>query len=392
MCEICQREGIVENRTSARAYYFAKSVNGNGTAERAYYFAKSVNENGTAERAYYFANLYGGSEMYRTILSFVLMLFWLTPLCHTEEIPIDTIIRGVNKARLTIRSGEVYSRTVIEASARKTEEEIAEWIQTEKELKLRGFTPNSSFPNVEQYEKEYLIPYLNFEAKRYRAHTEREHTTTLFQMLEPAAATRPKTYSYKLTMVESPGRPIDNISNQFRASDELWLLVYDMQTQVKEYMGGIISPTQHSTFFDPGGQHYGYRHFTSWGRSPVHVPSDAELIGKETIDDVECYDLIFIARSEGKVPRKVRIFVEPAKDFSVRRIEYYPVPAPKRLVTRIDFKKFKKFGDIWFPQILVDTVYFRDGSQRKRATTEVITAEFNVDFPKDFFKLDLSYY
>ena len=331
--------------------------------------------------------------MSRTFLSIVLTLFWLTSLCHAAEIPIETLIRGVNKARLTIRSGEIYSKTIVEASARKTEEEIADWIQAEKELKLKNFTPNSSFSNVQQYEKEYLIPYLNFEAKRrFRAHTKRERTTTLFQMLEPDAATRPKTYPYKLTMVESPGRPLDNISNRFRASDELWLLVYDMQTQVKELLGDIITPLQHSTFFGPGGQHYGYRHFTSWGRSPAHVPSDAELIGKETIDDVECYALKFIARREWKVPREVRIWVEPAKDFSVRRIEYYPVPAPKRLVVRIDFKKFKKFGDIWFPQILVDTVYFRDGSERRRATTEVITAELNVDFPKDFFKLDISYY
>ena len=126
-----------------------------------------------------------------------------------------------------------------------------------------------------------------------------------------------------------------------------------------------------------------------WGRSHFHVPTDAKLIGKETIDNVECYGLAFIAPDK----RKVRIWIDPAKDFCVRRIDYYhPTIETKMPYTRITYKKFKKFEDVWLPLISEDTVYLINGKMASRATTEVIAVELNVDFPKDFFKINKEYY
>ncbi len=260
--------------------------------------------------------------MYRTVLSFVLMLFCLNLLCYAVEIPVDSLIHGVNQARLTIQSGEIYIKTTTEYTSQKTEEEIAAWIKTKKEKELKDFKLGI---DVKQYERDYLIPRLNSDAKSFRQHVKHEQATVVFDVLELDNATRPRLYQYKLTMVESPGYPLDNMSNRFRASDNLHLLGYDMQTQVNENIGDIIHAVHHASFFD-SDQHYGYLQFSLFGKSPFHVPSDAKHIGKEAIDNVECYVLEFIAPD--KTGRKVHLWVDPARDFCVRCL-LYKSPSPR---------------------------------------------------------------
>lgn len=322
--------------------------------------------------------------MYRIILLlFILLCF--TPLCYTEEIPVDTLIRGVNQARLTIQSGEVQTQTTIKYAARKTEVEIAAWIQMEKEQELKYI---SNDVDLKQYENEYLLPDLNERANRFRKHTKQEHTTTLFQVLEQNNVSRPRLFQYKLTNVDTPGYPLDKMSDRFTPSDSLVSLVYDMQIQVREALGNIrfsgsLSTINNSNFYS------GYAYFSVWGKSHFYVPSDAKLLGKETIDNVECYGLSFIAPDK----RKVHIWIDPTKDFCLRRIDYYhPTIETKMPYTRITYKNFKKYQEVWFPHILEDTVYFANGKIASRATTEAIAVELNVDFPKDFFKINKEYY
>ena len=71
-------------------------------------------------------------------------------------------------------------------------------------------------------------------ANRFRKHTKHEHTTTLFQVLEQSVGSRPRLYQYKLTNVDTPGYPLDKMSDRFSSSDTLILLAYDMQIQVRE--------------------------------------------------------------------------------------------------------------------------------------------------------------
>ena len=324
--------------------------------------------------------------MYRTVLSFVLMLFSLNLLCYAVELPVDSLVHGVNQARLTIQSGEIHTKTTTEYTSQKTEEEIAAWIKTEKEKELKDFKLGI---DVKQYERDYLIPRLNSDAKSFRQHTKHEQATVVFDVLELDNATRPRLYQYKLTMVESPGYPLDNMSNRFRASDVLHLLAYDMQTQVKENIGNIIHAFHHASFF-ASDEHYGYFQFSLFGKSPFHVPSDAKHIGKEAIDNVECYVLEFIAPD--KTGRKVHLWVDPTRDFCVRQVDYSINQKAKTPYARITYKNFKKFKDVWFPQVAVDTYYRVDSTVRSQSMTVVIDAELNVDFPKNFFKINKNYY
>ena len=339
--------------------------------------------------------------MYRVVFYFVIMLFCFSPLCQAVELSIEALIHGVNQARLTIQSGEVYSKTTTEDTAQKTEAEINAWMQSEKERRLKDFTPHPLFPDVDvrQYEKNYLKRYLNSRAKSFRQHTASEHTTTLFHVLEPDAPVFPTLYQYKLTMVRAPEYPLDSMSERFLPSDIFYLLAYDMHTQVRQSIGNIIFPidsprsvnlSETSVNLSDSDKFAGYGRFSLYGRSAFRVPLDAELIGKETFDGAECDILAFITPDK----QKIHIWVDPMKDFCVYKIEtYYPKdPTTTFLTWRSEFKQFKKLRDVWFPQIFVGTAYRQDGNVKSRKTVEVIAAELNIDFPKDFFKINRDFY
>lgn len=323
--------------------------------------------------------------LYRFTLSFLSILFFITQFCYAAELTSDTLILGVNQARLTIQSGEVHAQTTKEYTARKTDAEIAEWMETEREQELKNIGQGV---RLNQNKIDYLNKKLRADAKRFSKHTEHRHTTTLFNILEQNSTSRPRLYQYKLTHVDTPRYPLDKMSDRFRPSDRLHLVVYDMENQVQESIGDVIFYTS-NVYFNNSGSYIGYLPYSVWGRSHFHVPSNAQLIGKDTIDKVECYGLSFIAPDT----RKVHIWIDPTKDFSVKRIDYYrPKDETKTPYTRIVYKNFKKYGDIWFPIIAEDTVYWKDGKVVSHATTKVIAIELNVDFPKDFFQIKKAFY
>lgn len=329
--------------------------------------------------------------MYKNAITIIITLLFFVSVCPAADISVEELINGVNKARLTIKSGEVYSKTIEESEARKTEEEIAELIKTEKEEELRRFTPLQSSPDVdkEKYEAEYLKASLEDRSRRYRKHKDISRTTTLFKVLNAGDLSQKPQYQYKLTLVKSPGVPIDEMSSRFRPSDDIFLLVYDKQTQVRESIGDIIFSLDHPSaisFYDRS-QHGGYPNFHFWGRSGYFVPPDAKHVGTENINGVECYILAFRALDS----RRIKIWIDPEKDYAVYRIDHIH-PTKELIFWRSVYKQFVKYGDIWFPQVSVGNTFFRDGRVLRTITDEVVDTEFNVDFPEDFFEFEREYY
>lgn len=323
--------------------------------------------------------------LYRFILSFLSILFFITSFCDANELTADTLIRGVNQARLTIESGEVYTHTTKEYTASKTDAEIDAWIEMKRERELKKIGQGVRLNNNKS---DYLNKKVQASAQKFIKRTEHKHTITLFNVLEQNSISRPRLYQYKLTNIDTPRYPLDKMSDRFRPSDRLHLVVYDLENQVHESIGDIIFYSSHA-HFSKSGVYIGHLHHSVWGRSHFHVPSDAKLLGKETIDNVECQGLAFIASDK----RKVHIWIDPTKDFSVKRIDYYRLTDETKIpYTRIVYKNFKKYGDIWFPIVVEDTAYRTDGKMAIRATTKVIAVELNVDFPKDFFHIKNEFY
>lgn len=321
----------------------------------------------------------------------VLMIFFALTFIdlYSEALTVDELIQGVNQARLTIQSGEVHTKITVEYAAVKTEAEIGAWIKQEKKERLKEYVLNPTYPDldVKQYEKQILIPYIDSLANDFRQRTEVRHVATAFQILDPDALAHPTLYKYKLTRVTSPDYAID--SDFPTIYGNLFILVYDTGTQVKQDIGDITSSiTSHAQFFE-GDRHIGYKHLSLLGRSYYKVPADAKQIGKEIINGAECHILSF--PDEDK-KQKVHIWVDPAKGFCVRKRVFFEDLTTTQISVSMISKQFQKFGDVWFPTIVEGSLYFKDDTLDYWYTLEVINAEFNVDFPKGFFEINKDFY
>ena len=164
--------------------------------------------------------------MYRNAITIIITLLFFVSVSSLADISVEELINGVNKARLIIKSGEAYSKTLKESEARMTEEEITEWIKTEKKKELQSFTSgltiSISDADIERYEKEYLKPSLKYSARFWREHKNIRRTTTLFKVLNAGDISQKSQYQYKLTLVDSPGVPLDEMSNRFRPLDDIF--------------------------------------------------------------------------------------------------------------------------------------------------------------------------
>ncbi len=326
--------------------------------------------------------------MHRYVFASVIinMLLSINTLCHAADIPTYELIQRVNLARWDIKSGEVQAEISTENAARKTEEEIAESIKKSIEDELKSYVPHEGV-DKETFEKEYLIPKQNYFANWQRKHTEVEHKTTLFQIIEPDSASFPKLFQYKLTFERSPGHSLDSEVAQNHHASETILLAYDRQTQVRQAVGNLISPSN-SVEIEDSNVWYGYTPFSLFGRSFHKVPSDTQLVKKENIDGAECIVLEFTNVYE----QKNRIWVDKSLRYCIRKFESFGTTDEDPISYRVENKDFQKFNEIWYPMRIEETYYEKDGSIRERVTNKIASAEFNVDFPKDFFKIDRNQY
>lgn len=323
--------------------------------------------------------------MSRIAFVIFLMLLCVISVCYSDEFTVNSLIRGVNQARLTIQSGEVrYSLTEVNHAAQMSETEIAAWLKKKKGDELKSFSqfgPDPFYPDVglKEFEEVYLTAQLNFWSEWRRQRTEIETCLMAFQIIG-------KDTLYKMAVEEQPELSLDSREAQHLKAGFFYLLTYDTQMQAKEDVGNIVvhTPAPSVRFFRENS-YYGFRQFASYGRDAV--PATAKRVGKETVDGVVCHLLTY----ETKNGRHIKSWVDVEKDFCIRRLEMRKTQDGPVLYLA-EYKDFSRFGEIWYPVIIQITVSKDDSTLKRVTIIEVEAAEFNVDFPKHFFKVDPEFY
>ena len=322
-----------------------------------------------------------------------LILFCFSPLSYSDEPTVASLIRGVNQARLQIQSGEARFTLTINHAAEKSEAEIAAWRQQEKERELKAYRPNPYLPGRDPNDseghfkefKQYLTEQLDWEAEWYRQRLQIQASNVAFQILGEDFAFVPKVYQYKMTIQDRLDMEPDSRKAQHLQAGWFRLITHDTQKQVKEGVGNVVLPMPTVQTFD-SNYHGGFLHLALHGRSAHRVPNQAKWVGKETIDGAVCDILEFSTERFWR-----RIWVDGALSFCVRQMEARK-DSNAPLFARGEYKDFRRFGDVWYPVVTQFTSYKNDGTIKQVTTVEVKEAEFNVDFPKDFFKIDLQFY
>ena len=306
------------------------------------------------------------------------------------DISVEELIHGVNQARITIHSGEIQIVTIKESAAQKTEEEIVESIQNDLEQELKRYVPHDGV-DIDTFKKDYLLPNLKYTYSRSRRFKEERHTTTLFKIIDTNTDAYNRLYKYKSTMERAPGLSLDSEPAQNHHAGLLYFLGYDMQTQVRLDIGNLISFStnlpQAITLTD-SDKYFGYGQYSIWGRSHYRVPANAKYVGKESIDGTECHVLAFLNLHK----QKTKIWVDDSIEFCIRRIDFFRELETELITFRVTYKDYRKFNGVWFPVITEEIRYKEDGTMESRELNKVTSAQFNVDFPIDFFKVDKSTY
>lgn len=325
--------------------------------------------------------------MSRLTTLLTLTLAGLSTLCSAEELPTDALIRGINQAGRTIQNGEVSAIVTIKHAARKTEKEIEVWKQTERKRELERLKSRSLFPNVglKEFEEEIRAPQLEFQANVYREHIEIQHVTSLFQLL----STHPYLYQYKLTVQEVQGLSLDSQNARHSQDSMFFILAHDSQKQVKQNIGNAVSaasPGRSVEFYKTSMEHFGMWNFSLYAEPGTSIPPGAKCIGEERVDSTLCQVLEY---TNGLF---WHLWVEITdKNFSVRKAESRKEKdGPLR--SQHVYKQFEQFGNIWSPKVTESIYYGEDGAVRIEYRTEITTAQFNVDFPENFFDIDRDFY
>lgn len=330
--------------------------------------------------------------MFVYILLLIFTLFSASSACNADELAIGALIRGVNEACLTIESGELVVEVTTVYAREKSESEIDVWIQQEKKRGMetiraleRDVTMQSF--NPAEFEKTYLNPYIEFQANWYRQRTSIEKLNVAFQLLQEPVGVLPP---YKMTIREQPGLSLESLEAQHHQADNFYLVTYDTQSQVREHVGSIVlpAPSLGSVRLSDSNYYAGYRPFASYGRFSGRVPMSAKRIKREIVEGATCDVLAF----ETETGWNVQIWVDPLKDFCIHRAEWRKTQDKSLLSSLGEYKQFRRFGDVWYPGVTQLTSSRKEGIISKMTTLRVIEAEFNVNFPKDLFKIDRDFY
>lgn len=299
----------------------------------------------------------------------IITFLWISRLCLSQELPFESLVAGVNQARTTIETGEMKVLVTLHQPARKSPQEIQAWIEESKEEALRE---NHDDETIQELFKEIPVEAEWF----FGEHEDVEESNVAFRIFD-RSSTHLEGYQFKMTQMDR--RDMNLYSDRARYLDGGYhrMLSYDAQVQAYEE----IYPTV-GIAFDNHDTWLGFLNFHLFGRPRYRVPPDAKLVKKEVVGDADCYVIEF--QPEGETATDlVRIWVDPQKQFCIRREERYNDGYMWEMV----YKDFQMHSGIWFPKVSRLTGKTQ-GKVESSWTIVVNEAHFNLDFPPNFFKVN----
>jgi len=299
--------------------------------------------------------------------------------CLGSSLTVDQLITGVNLSRLNITSGEI--RAVVEEfyPPRKSTEEIQRWMQLRREEILKRF-PNPTPDQRRVMEK--LLEIVPMEARRYGERKLRWEMKIVFQIFDNDNPSFPKLYRYRVNRSEITDVDLYSREGIICDAGKHERITYNGEGQLYELFSRFVPPY---VSFEHGDRRKAFYFFHLFGRSTYQVPKGkTRLCGIEEVEGSKWYVLEFPTE---KPNYRVRIWVDPMKQFCVHREERYHLSSGKLVLVK-SAGRFKMFGDIWYPTLI--TMEWRKGNRIRRKTVITVKeALFNVSFPKDFFHVDM---
>ena len=239
-------------------------------------------------------------------------------------------------------------------------------------------------PHQKEIRKEELkeVP---FYARWYEKRQEVEESNVAFQIFDQDPLHYPKIFQYKMTQIDRLKVDLFAEEAKYTTAGDYHVITYDGKTQAYEALDEFPI---HSVAFANRSKYRSFLYFELYGRSKYRVPPDVTLVGRETIDGVDCYVLEFHPEEIDRVSsseRTVKIWVDTSKGFCILKAEHYDNTGDRWTMI---YENFRQYGEIWFPTVSKH-IHRWPGGKLDRVNTYIVKeAQFNLDFPLDFFQVN----
>jgi len=327
-------------------------------------------------------------RFYIMISFFCIVVFFLvSKVCLSEGLTIEQLIAGANHARSSITSGEMRLIVTIDTAAKKSPEESQAWIEEQKKRYLKDYLARDASDPKKMQE---AIDSFSFLAKRFHGeYREIEESNVAFRIFDQDSLFYPEAFQYKMTQIDRREMDMYSKEAKYTQGGYFRIITYDGQTQSYEAVSEYPLP---SLSFANKRKYAGFLYFELHGRSLNRIPSDAKLVGRETIAGADCYVLEFQPEKEGKTKASlVRVWVDAQKQFCILKEERLEKGQTEKGQTwsqtwEMVYGNFQKYGEIWFPSITQWTLK-SEGKVNLAKTFAFKEVQFNLDFPPDFFQV-----
>lgn len=287
---------------------------------------------------------------------------------QSNEVGVEHFVQGVNEAREHIKSGELRLIMIEEFAARD-----AEWINQWMEAQLHRRKDRIEGKNPEELKQR-----LEIESTMFKDHEKRHEISIAFEVDDINPFRNPKNYRYKQLVtdrtvwnVDDPFGVFINLQTMSYFNDGIQLLEDDLPNaiEVSIFTADRLFPT--------------FLNYHLWGRSPYRIA--AENVKSQKTEEIGGRKYLVRTIS---IDDKTYTFWMDKKNELIFKREQHSSIGDAALVTQYqDYREFP--GGIWYPTLITERVR-GSSNQRVEATTyHVKDAVFNVEFPPDYFVIDL---
>lgn len=306
-------------------------------------------------------------------------------LCLAEKIPFERLVHGANLSRNQIKTAEL--RFLISQEFPESPEDI------EKRIQDRIHENKEILKRLKTEGEEEVQRFLKIIRRSSGARYYFDGLNVAFQRFDDDPIGAPEIYQYKLTKIDR--REIDDLYDEaegaIRYGGHFQMNSYDGKIQAYEYLEAGVSE---SVSFSMRDKYAGFSYYYFFGRPQYRILPNAKFVGRATVGTADCYILEYRVK-EKKVPSDllIKVWINPQKQFCIRKeiIEQTFAGNENIATWEMLYDDFRRYGEIWFPHT-IRKKHEKNGKIVYIDDIIVKDAQFNPNFPANFFQVDPQVY
>ena len=316
------------------------------------------------------------------IITLIIVSFTFCSLSHSKTIDLKLIVSHLNQLREEIKSGELRLILTREFKAKGSAEEIEQrinhQIRSEQEKARFQGLPEIVLQRIEEESKAW--------GTKFNAHTTKHEISIAFQ-IDDIGTVQLTDYKYR-QLVRTIQAAIEDEFETFKEYDELIFYDGNFQAQGTEGPGELYLGLFETDKAFPTFSH----NYPLFGRSQYRISMDmVQSVDQVTIDTNEYYVLTLANNGNHTVFREDRthkLWIDSIHYWVVKE-EVYSTSSKAKLYT-IAYTNFRELSDgIWFPTVATWKQTPASKLSIRTLVLEVKEADFNLDFPPNFFEINL---